>query len=562
MAYTDTDEDELDQDEQPRERKGTQAEDEANPPGVRLPSRAAVASPLDSAAPMPQVASPMAGEGAVQSPWERAEAQGSTAGPQVASPLAHPDPYAEYNKRMASPHGISTIHNPVLRTLAHIGDIAGTAVAPGITGMIPGTTLNERGQEHRAFNQGKALEDENEQALKDTQTQATTEETQARTGDIAAQQKLREKQANVPQKTQLENPQQGYSAAISDALANGRDPATDPHVLAWKNAVTEIQKTPPPSTAADTQKFEGVGAKVAGAGLSTDPVNYPKSLKTALDRGAITQDEYNAASGYQTAHPTPATNITVKNAEGAAAEARKQAGKTYMYNGKLVKGSEVPATADATEIKDPEGFRKDAQNISLIQKNTNHLVKDINDRPEIFDDPASRSVITTALDDNKAKSVGLLVAGTGGSLTMPSGAGHVIDQLLQNNAVPKENERAVKNFIVDYLSMREKLIPLQMALQKGKIGRGSQVLFQAMMATLPGLATADSTMARRQMSRLQETIDSVSSDYGELVSEKPEQIKGDTGDQQGGGTQGETPVYRGDKLIGYTKDGKTFSRIP
>lgn len=44
----------------------------------------------------------------------------------------------------------------------------------------------------------------------------------------------------------LENVQQGYAGAISDALKRGVDPTTDPHVMAWKQAAEDIQKESAP----------------------------------------------------------------------------------------------------------------------------------------------------------------------------------------------------------------------------------------------------------------------------------------------------------------------------
>jgi hypothetical protein len=40
--------------------------------------------------------------------------------------------------------GISQIHNPFLRTLARVGDIAGTALMPNVTRLVPGTELRHR----------------------------------------------------------------------------------------------------------------------------------------------------------------------------------------------------------------------------------------------------------------------------------------------------------------------------------------------------------------------------------------------------------------------------------
>jgi len=50
--------------------------------------------------------------------------------------------------------------------------------------------------------------------------------------------------ANRPEQPKAENLQQGYAAAITDALSRGVDPTTDPHVQAWKAAVDASAKPP------------------------------------------------------------------------------------------------------------------------------------------------------------------------------------------------------------------------------------------------------------------------------------------------------------------------------
>jgi hypothetical protein len=273
VAYTDTD-DELD-DERKRD-----DEEEPSPPPVRLPSRASVASPLDTNKPMPSVASPLDTMEPTMAPnGDKLTAPPATQPVSVKSPLdvPHPDPYGEYNSRIASPHGVDNKdwgkQHPFLHALAKIGDVAGTALAPGLTMAIPGTMLNERIQEHHLLNRGKALESENEQALKDTGTEATTEHTQAETealknpqpkpkeeewsivpnskgpgGRPLQQEKNSGQLREVPEgfgvneKPNNENLQQGYAGAIGEALKAGRDPATDPHVQAWKSAIDDSQK--------------------------------------------------------------------------------------------------------------------------------------------------------------------------------------------------------------------------------------------------------------------------------------------------------------------------------
>lgn len=80
---------------------------------------------------------------------------------------------------------------------------------------------------------------------------------------------------------------------------------------------------------------------------------------------------------------------------------------------------------------------------------------------------------------------------------------------MQNKLVPQKYRRELKDFIVDYYAMKDKMITLQMDIQGGKIGRGALPMMQAMFAQLPGLATADRQMARRQLETVQGFISGV-----------------------------------------------------
>jgi len=72
---------------------------------------------------------------------------------------------AKLAQEQVSGSGISRIHNPVLRTLGRIGDIAGTAMFPAVTAEIPGTELHHRIQMGRTERDlGQAVEQEEREA--------------------------------------------------------------------------------------------------------------------------------------------------------------------------------------------------------------------------------------------------------------------------------------------------------------------------------------------------------------------------------------------------------------
>ncbi len=234
-----------------------------------------------------------------------------------------------------------------------------------------------------------------------------------------------------------------------------------------------------------------------------------------MRRGVISQNEHGSARGYQAANPTPENKLAVTIAGQQSAEGIRRSDKLYAYadddgktqwafGNKIPKGSQV-----MYEVKNPELAVKGARTMNIVQNSFGKLASH---KAEMFDDPATRSVLTTSLDENKARSIGILVAGTGGSLTMPSGAGKIIDQLLQNNAVPQQYRREAKDFVTDYYSMKDKMLALQQNLQGGKIGRLNAPALEAMFNQLPGVNTADSSMFRRQVANLKSFIDDARED--------------------------------------------------
>jgi hypothetical protein len=86
--------------------------------------------------------------------------------------------YDRYNAAKNSKAGIDNIKNPILRTLARVGDIAGTAMFPTVTANIPGTELH-----HKLQVQG--LGGQYQQDLANQGTQSQTAER-----DATTQQKL------------------------------------------------------------------------------------------------------------------------------------------------------------------------------------------------------------------------------------------------------------------------------------------------------------------------------------------------------------------------------------
>jgi hypothetical protein len=178
--------------------------------------------------------------------------------PTVASPLPNPNPYNEYNTRIASPSRISQIDNRFLRTLAHVGDIAGTALAPQITAMIPGTTLNERVQERRAYNRGTALEKENEATLTDREKQQQIQKAE----DEALTDTPEKRQAYVAQHPDLFSdltPHEKNDYALTGKFPQREPTETDKKIDEYTNEQGQRVLT---FQRADGSTYDQVGGKV------------------------------------------------------------------------------------------------------------------------------------------------------------------------------------------------------------------------------------------------------------------------------------------------------------
>jgi hypothetical protein len=141
------------------------------------------------------------------------------------------------------------------------------------------------------------------------QQQATLQNTQAETGLHNAQAR---KAMQPPNPKEAPNDQQlmDYYTSTPDPQL-GR-PLTPPEAQA--KILQQKQDVKPDPNVTQTQNkmgFQSVVAKVDGAGLSTDPKSFNKSLDSALQKGVITPQEHQLARGYQAANPTPATNLSV-----------------------------------------------------------------------------------------------------------------------------------------------------------------------------------------------------------------------------------------------------------
>jgi len=117
---------------------------------------------------------------------------------------------------------------------------------------------------------------------------AQTEEEKARAAENQARATAI---ANPPVKPPAgrENPQQGYTAAIEDALRNNRDPRTDPHVQAWADAIQNIQKETQPRAVPEEDK--AISDYLQAHKLPDTPANRDKARDVLKTRDRKPVDE-------------------------------------------------------------------------------------------------------------------------------------------------------------------------------------------------------------------------------------------------------------------------------
>ena len=415
------------------------------------------------------------------------------------------------------------IKDPVKRVAAEIGagllrgvDVAGQAagrVIPAVGAVesaIPGTTMNQE------FGAGRAAKQQ-EQGDISAQKEAQTEQEKAETGAVPARIALEEAQAEA-----LKHPKQGLTpeeTTIHDLMTgeNGQ-PRVNPQTkqpYAYLDAYSAVEQAkqdtkPTPGMNQEQNKltYQGNCRKGRRSRIANRPEEFRQISGTRRSKnGTITPAEHAAAKSYEAANPTPGTNLAVHIEGAEQTAAMKNANAYYRYSDAdgthVVRGNQLPPNAEALPIKDVEGYYNEAHMANIVQQSLNRLQDDLNSHPEIFDSAGARAILATSLEQIDRQSAGILVAGTGGSIPLPSGLGEMINTALQNKALDKNTANAVKQYIADYKARKDKAIVMQMEMQNGKIGRGAALQFKAITDQLPNGATADAKTAQRQMHDIQ-----------------------------------------------------------
>ena len=454
-----------------------------------------------------------------------------------------------------NPWGTAGNRPGALGRLGHIaskfGNLAGDVLAPATMELIPGTDLNKRVQE----------------AGLQKQTQADVQEATAREAEENKADKV------APQDTYKEATQGGITDPAhpelgpQQAYVDEKDPSKI-HFAGPMPPKAGAEKDQP----ANVDQQKDYQQRIANSGLTGQALQtygtVPKGATTAeLDkrfdeatklRGMNQKDQETAIQNQ--ARKDAADEKQFEHEQARADKLENQhfsyvdeKGQTQITTGDKVK--ELPEGTQTIPIKDVANLVGEARSMNAVQENMNVLHKDIEEHPEVFDNAAARTIVQTTTEQMNRASAGLLIAGTGGQVPIPSGFGDALNTLLQNNALDAKTAKSVKNYIADYKALKDKAMVIQMMMQNGKMGRGGMQAFDSIVNQLPGGSTPDSATAARQMGALQNTVKGLMGKYPDKYADytkaKPYEPK----------AQGTAPKV-GDKQqhagANYTFDGKQW----
>jgi hypothetical protein len=421
--------------------------------------------------------------------------------------------YAKQNFVQANPYGSAGNHpgigGKLLHGLARGAEIAADIAAPGLTQAIPGTP--ERMARQQAATQGTLEKDVASEAQLDKPS-ATPSLKEATQGGMID-----------PAHPELGPQQALFNEKTGEVTFKGPMPPKPGDV---KNEPATPEQTKEYSDRVGTLGLSPEASKVYGsAPAGTSPAELDKRYAEA----AQLKNMGNAQAEIAVKNQEHADAVAQSKTDKEQARQDKLAGKYFTYTDDtgthLTTGDKMPDGAEPTPIKDAQALVGEARTANIIQVSMNKLAQDVDEHPEVFDNAKLRGILATATEGDGPKNIGLLVAGTGGSLTAPAGLNKIIDTFLEGHAVQGEDKTALKNYIADYINMKDKAMTLQMEMQNGKIGRGNAQAFQSIVSQIPGGATLDSTTAKRQLKNLQDTQSEMMAkypeEYGNYKKEKP-----------------------------------------
>lgn len=411
----------------------------------------------------------------------------------------------EYQK--STPWGTEGNHPGILGKIGHIaagvGNIAGNIVAPSTMALIPGTALNRELREKQQFGR-IAIDTEND--AREAQANAkegATPSWKEVTGGLLNPKTGQYEQAFYNEK----NPTQQVLAGQlpPKASAEKTTPATEAQLSDYKQRIANSGLT---GKALDVYGNAPVGSTAAELDKRFDEATKLRGMdQKDAETKVMNQARTDAAAEHKREHEETRNDRLAK----ATYTYTDKAGVTHVTTGDKL--DEVPEDAQLLPVKDLSALVSEGRSMNAVQDSLNELHKDLHDHPEVFDNTAARTIVQTTTEQMNRVAATMLIAGTGGSVPLPSGLGDMINTGLQNRTLDAKTAKAVKEYIADYKAMKDKAMVIQMAMQNGKMGRGGQQAFESIVNQIPGGSTPDSATALRQMGALQRTATGLMGKY-------------------------------------------------
>ena len=415
-----------------------------------------------------------------------------------------------------NPYGSAENHPGFLGKLGHIaagvGNVAGDVLAPKTMALIPGTQLNKGLAANKL--QAETAEDQKNataQAAAEAKPGAQDTYKEATQGGLVdpAHPELGPQQAYVdehdPSKVHFAGPMPPKPGEVKDQPANADQQKDYQQRIANSGLTGQALQTygtiPKGATTAELDKRFDEATKLRGMDQ--------KDQETTIQN----QARKDAADEKQFEHEQARAD-KLENQHFSYVDDK---GKTQITTGDKL--ADLPEGTQTIPIKDVSNLVGEARSMNAVQENLNVLHKDIEEHPEVFNNAAARGIIQTTTEQMNRASVGMLVAGTGGQIPLPSGMGDMINTQLQNHAMDDKTAKAVKNYIADYKALKDKAMVIQMMMQNGKMGRGGMQAFDSIVNQLPGGSTPDSPTALRQMDALQKTTTGLMGKYPEKYAD-------------------------------------------
>jgi hypothetical protein len=279
--------------------------------------------------------------------------------------------------------GISQIKNPFLRTLARVGDIAGTALFPSIVQNIPGTELHhdllEVQQEHKI---GEGLGQQKELAQ--------TAEDQARTEAVSHP----KPQLEMTDQGLVRVPQEGEAAPVTMGGTALKKPEAEIKPVLQETDQGLVSVDPKTNVATAVTLGGQPLAKAGGKPLSKDQADALNGVwgriavanhlpQNPFQEGMSADDAKTLRESLQSAINATQREVRIEMPKAEAGTWSVQegpGGKTVLFNNKT--GETKDAPADLVKPTADEKRRSDLGNNLL--ENLNNLEDIVKRRPDLF----------------------------------------------------------------------------------------------------------------------------------------------------------------------------------